>query len=514
MSSVEEKLVKKIGQLLNTTEFDECLAQVKQLIISAKPNELLNAMNQIDFGILVRQFYEKKEHVDLNEVISVFGLILENLPANYIITKFYNELLDGLASSHEHIIEMWLKPVERCLSDESVLLIFSNKNVPLSPILIIVITLLGHESVSIANYSHKILLKIAKNLHTQSDFFDKELQEKFYVIKVKNDVVRMRVYQLMIEIAISSPLHFERIDNLGYINELISYFKKQPQHDPLGALNCSQIIIDLASSGIGVQFIQDSGLLNSVTKKINNYENDPFGRLTIPGFIKIFGAVLHTKPQLINDYSSLIQNLIHLSEMDRDLLLIVIDTIGIIGSGTEGKKLLDKQPNFNEFIKSIGLVLQNDCNTETKVRCLNCLVNLFQISEPDPNGQATAVIQSWHSQLIQGKRPVLTIIEFCREPFKELRLVGLEVIRVMASQVWGQKELSSLPGFLEYIIDRSTEFEKFGKEAKYNIIRELVMSPFIAHSFTREAIFQLKKYYKDGPFHVNTETAVAFESAN
>ena len=69
-------------------------------------------------------------------------------------------------------------------------------------------------------------------------------------------------------------------------------------------------------------------------------------------------------------------------------------------------------------------------------------------------------------------------------------------------------------GFLEYLLDRTTESDKAGKEHKYEFIVELVRSPFSKEVFEKPFSLRLREYEREGPFYVRAQAAVAFEGAD
>ena len=69
-------------------------------------------------------------------------------------------------------------------------------------------------------------------------------------------------------------------------------------------------------------------------------------------------------------------------------------------------------------------------------------------------------------------------------------------------------------GFLEYLLDRTTESDKAGKEHKYEFIVELVRSPVSKEVFDKPFYLRLREYEREGPFYVRAQAAVAFEGAD
>lgn len=66
-------------------------------------------------------------------------------------------------------------------------------------------------------------------------------------------------------------------------------------------------------------------------------------------------------------------------------------------------------------------------------------------------------------------------------------------------------------GLIEYILDRSTEHDKQGKESKWAVVETLVKSPSASSIFTENNMAQLEKYYRQGPFYVEAQVEVALE---
>jgi len=80
---------------------------------------------------------------------------------------------------------------------------------------------------------------------------------------------------------------------------------------------------------------------------------------------------------------------------------------------------------------------------------------------------------------------------------------------------WCQSRLIERAGFLEYLLDRSTERrDRNGLEAKYDVISKLANSETAANILLTEQLIRLKEYVREGPFYVKYEAQVAFENAD
>jgi len=78
---------------------------------------------------------------------------------------------------------------------------------------------------------------------------------------------------------------------------------------------------------------------------------------------------------------------------------------------------------------------------------------------------------------------------------------------------WGEQLLVAQPGFLEYLLDRSTERgDRDGLEAKYGIVVTLVQSTTAGGGIAAELYQRLREYAREGPLYVRLESQVAFDT--
>ena len=134
---------------------------------------------------------------------------------------------------------------------------------------------------------------------------------------------------------------------------------------------------------------------------------------------------------------------------------------------------------------------------------------LFQVAFQ--TAELLSLTEQWYSNLL--RKPLETILDLAQEPFTKLRCAALEHFAIIALTPWGQKMLNTHPGFNEYLLNRSTENNKEGKEAKYNIVKTLVESPTVQDIFGQSYFLKLKVYEREGPFYILAEAAVALEGS-
>ena len=61
----------------------------------------------------------------------------------------------------------------------------------------------------------------------------------------------------------------------------------------------------------------------------------------------------------------------------------------------------------------------------------------------DQDTLSLAITKSWFEQL--APNPMELVVSVCHQPFPELRLAGMQVLRVLAEQQWGQENINSKP---------------------------------------------------------------------
>lgn len=145
-----------------------------------------------------------------------------------------------------------------------------------------------------------------------------------------------------------------------------------------------------------------------------------------------------------------------------------------------------------------------------QTRALNCLETLFlHDTDQVPNNQIASITETWFSSLT-GTNQLTFIQDFCRNPFPEIKIAALSLLQSICSYGWGQQALSETAGFIEYLLDRSVEFDRECIHEKYNVLKALGESA----AFDASTILQIRKYIREGPFYVQGVMEVAVEGGS
>lgn len=179
-----------------------------------------------------------------------------------------------------------------------------------------------------------------------------------------------------------------------------------------------------------------------------------------------------------------------------------------MGRSHDGKILLSEAHSvrMHETLIEIGKQIHN-LPTPLKVRALNCLETLFQCDASDAtNNQIGSITEQWFSSLTENNQ--LTFVqEFSQNPFPEIKIAALGLLRSVCNYTWGQRALSNTAGFIEFLLDRNAEFDKEILYEKYNILKTIANSRVFDENISQ----QIRKYVNDGVFHVQGVMEVAIE---
>ncbi|XP_054156843.1 26S proteasome non-ATPase regulatory subunit 5-like [Oppia nitens] len=510
------KLVNDLMANNNASDEDSeaVLHQLKTYLASVNSSQMETIVREVNVTEICQQLNNAENNANTDVIAGVFDIVFETLSAQYILNNLHKDIVNGLDAKNDAFVELWLRTLDRSLTHELALNHTLNTEIDVHLVLIKVIRLFAKQQTSIAKHCRSIVLNIAKSNTLGDKFFEKDIHELLVVTKSVSDIVQMRVYDILVAIASTSHTNFYKVEGFGHLANLLTDFNVCSKTDPLLTLNILQILTDLGATTFGNDYLQSSEILKTIVRCLDTSDSDIFANLLIPGYVKIVATLAASDPKILAKYPSVLTKLkALLTDVDPSLVFCAIDGIAVMCYRNTGKEMVDKNNDISKvFMSTINNFLTNG-STEHKMRALNGLSNLLKLNESDYNSDlSTNFSYKWFQLFSPNDNKILVLLHIAKEPFIELRLAAMECIRVVTTFSWGQKELAATAGFLEYLLDRSTETTKHGKEAKYSIVKQLVGSPFISESFTKEAVIQLRAFYKEGPYYMGNDTAVSFEA--
>lgn len=174
----------------------------------------------------------------------------------------------------------------------------------------------------------------------------------------------------------------------------------------------------------------------------------------------------------------------------------------------DGKLLLDElySPMLLKTFEEIGRTIPN-LPTPMKIHALNSLEIVFQCEANDAqNNQLASITERWFSGL-SPSGDLEFIHNFCKNPFPDIKLAALTLLRSVNRYQWGQMALTRTAGLIEYLLDRKAEFDKDVLHAKFEVLKDLSASTV----FDATLAEQIRQYLSAGAFYVQGIMEVAVE---
>jgi 26S proteasome non-ATPase regulatory subunit 5 len=150
------------------------------------------------------------------------------------------------------------------------------------------------------------------------------------------------------------------------------------------------------------------------------------------------------------------------------------------------------------------------------IRSLVCLADLFHIPANENTISTAAALTQQIYRLCNRVFSILPIvIQIAKQPFVDLRLAAYRYLFELTRSPWALHEMNSEPGFIEFLLNRSTEKDKEGKEAKFSVIQSICRNSEEAKlAIGNVNYLKLRRYVNEGAFFVEPEANVAFDGSN
>ncbi|GFG29907.1 hypothetical protein Cfor_09925 [Coptotermes formosanus] len=436
----------------------------------------------------------------------VLSQLLSALEPSFVFRKYEEALRRALGHPAPRVKQLVLKELQRAADNSS----FVEQLSLQEAILLSVVACVCHEDMSVASSAVAVLISLGASPVGLNILYAAPMVQALRAAMAQQDVIRFRVYEVVAEVAGHSDAGLQAAHDSGLLPALTAELNNS---DILLQMNALELVTKLALFENGLQYLQQHGIVTALANKVTAINEDPLASLTLPGLIKFFGNVAQLWPKEMSaEYPNVVTALFETFDSpDLVLLGVAMETVGYIGTSVEGKYMLDSLGDMmNKTMKKLGNKITN-LPTEWKVRALNTVANLLELKVADQDTLSLAITKSWFEQL--ASNPMDLVVSVCRQPFTELRLAGLQVLRVLAEQQWGQENINSTPGLIEFLLDRGMESNKICKDSKFEVVKTLAESPTGATTFGNVMLLRLQEFIREGPFYVQAQSEVAIEGA-
>ncbi|CAF0896289.1 unnamed protein product [Rotaria sordida] len=344
-----------------------------------------------------------------------------------------------------------------------------------------------------------------------------------------NEIVKLRLYEYLIDLCLIDPRIYEHITEEQHLLDQFLYDCTHSDTDILYLMNCLELLTVLTQKSHTLNYLQNKTnvidhylhLLLSTNDENNLYD------LIKPGLIKFFGCYLRNYLVLLeknisnNQQNQLIKRFlpilfdILLQSDPNPYIIIGLDTIGFIGKTLNGKEYILSNIKFSDFIGKLVQMIHSS-QSDIRIRCLICLADLFHISKYNSSSSnAWTLTEQIYRLCNRGFSILPIIIQIAKQPFIDLRLAAYRCLFELTRSPWALHAMNAEPGFIEFLLNRSTEKDKEGKEVKFSIIQSICENGEEAKlAIGNVNYLKFRRYINEGIFYVEPEANVAFDGSN
>uniref|UniRef100_UPI003AAE34B6 26S proteasome non-ATPase regulatory subunit 5 isoform X1 n=1 Tax=Centroberyx gerrardi TaxID=166262 RepID=UPI003AAE34B6 len=503
MAASIESLLEEISSIEDPIEE---LQNLKTALLSIPVSALRDSVSGRRLNVIFSLLNTNdREQIEL--CVDILDRILKALSPVHLAQNCRVELQGGLTHPNETVKILALTQIGRMVDHpDAVTEILKNHD-----ILREVIHCISGEKIAVAKEAIHSLSKLSHSKPGLDTLFRGGLLKDMKDVMATSDIVRYRIYELMVDISSVSAVSLGYCANSSFISQLLGELTGD---DILIRATAIEMVTSLAQSQHGRQYLAQQGIMDKISNMIRGADTDPFSSLYLPGLVKFFGnlAIMDSPQQVCETYPAF-QNKVFEMALDPDpaMIGVALDTLGLLGSTVEGKQVLQKT---GEKFKAVLLKMSQLASsgaTELRVRSLEAISQLLTLQPEQQTEDLLALTESWLHLL--SNHPMDMICNISTQPFPELHCGALRIFTAIATQPWGQKLMISTPGFMEFIVDRSTGKTKEAKDAKFELVGALVSSSTAVDILGSQHYLRLKTYLREGPYYVSAVAAVSTEGA-
>ncbi|ESP04905.1 hypothetical protein LOTGIDRAFT_211712 [Lottia gigantea] len=477
------------------------LEELKTVLYTIHPSTLREANASGPISNFSQLFnYLNTDKVDQQKLVcETIERLLSGLLPSQICDNFKQEIENGLNHSSPDVNCLCLTELLRIAIDDV------NRIIRWPDIISKIITQLSNKSLSVAKLASDILVTIGKNSNGINSIYN---NSKLTEVMSQDDTVKFRVYQIVVDLSRLSEEGLQMSVESGLLQKLTNEIFKD---DILLQLNAIEMLSDLSQVEHGLQYLDQSSVLAKLEEMMRSTESDPMSGLLLPGLVKFFGGMCRVHPKEVCMKFPAFINIVfnNLDSSDISQKNVAIDTIGFLGSTVEGKLTLEKLgQQMTRGMKCLGGLIKST-KTEDQLRALDSLTNLITLRVSDQTEELLSLTESWFNQLMP--EPFQYVWSLCQRPFLDIRCTAYNTLKALAILPWAQKIMNDTPGFTEFLLNRSTETSKEGRDSKYQVIKAIFESPTVSEIFGDRFYVKVAEYCNQGAFYVRAQAEVAME---
>ncbi|XP_051961246.1 26S proteasome non-ATPase regulatory subunit 5-like [Xyrauchen texanus] len=496
-----------LSEICESEEPIEELKNLRTAVLATPVSGLREVVSGARLGIIFG-LLNTNDIEQIEVCVEILNRVLQALEPIQLVQNYRAALQSGLNHPDDSVKVLTLAQIGRVVGHADGVTQILNS----AEILCDVIHCISVEHIAVAKEAIAALGKLSNTKAGLDALFRSDLLNKLKDVMTTSDIIRYRVYELIVDVSTVSPVSLGYCANSSLISQLL---EELTGDDVLVRATAIEMITSLAQSQHGRQYLSQQGIMEKISNMMIAAESDPFSSLYLPGLVKFFGslAIVDSPQQVCEKYPIFLEVVFKMAlNLDPTLTPVALDTLGILGGTVEGKQVLHKTgEKFISVLKRISTVAF-DGATELRVRCLDALAQLLTLPVEQQTDDLLMLTESWFNCL--SSQPMVMIRNISTQPFPELHCSALRIFTAIGCQPWGQQLMMDTPGFVEWVMDRSVGTGKEAKDCKYELVGVLLSSSSTQRIFGGENYLKLKTYLKEGPYNVTAVSSVTTEEAD
>ncbi|XP_010585990.1 26S proteasome non-ATPase regulatory subunit 5 isoform X2 [Loxodonta africana] len=245
-------------------------------VLQAVPlSELREQVAEMHLGPLFSLFNQNhREQTAL--CISILERLLQAVEPVQVAQNLQIDLQRGLTHPDDSVKILTLSQVGRIVENSDAVAEILNN----SELLKQIIYCIGVENLSVAKAAIKSLSRISLTQAGLEALFESNLLDDLKSVMKTSDVVRYRVYELIVEISSVSPESLNYCTTSGLVTQLL---RELTGEDVLVRATCIEMVTSLAYTHHGRQYLAQEGVIEQISNIIVGADSDPFSSFYLPG---------------------------------------------------------------------------------------------------------------------------------------------------------------------------------------------------------------------------------------
>lgn len=396
-----------------------------------------------------------------------------------------------------------------------------------------------HNGAGYATMVSKFLCELAQlntiELHGPTLVFNSRNVNNLKEILNRDSVQFFRVFEIIVALTSINELILNTCENEFHLNGLIETCLYESK-DILSKLNLIELLKELAITKHGFAFLDRNAHLQKlityldVCEKTDDAMEMMERELFAPAVKKLFGYLAFVNPRdILSSYSKFfdmvlqyLDKRITISNENKENICLSLDILTLVFKNPTSKKIIFEkyEQYFSESVLPQVFHFIKYKISDVKMKAIGLLDSMIHLSYSDEFGlKAIANLNQaiFQNFLNQDANFLEYLLQTAKQPFFDTRIAILKVFISFFGNDWAleyvfqNENLNST--FMQYLLDRSTELEKEGRVAKYDLVKTIANSECVNTIVPLNQLELLNRYVNEGPFYMQREAAVAFESS-